>query len=87
MSEFNAASVAEQEEMLGRATVCIQGLELRQDEFCAVESQTTLVAHLLNGQGSIVDGRSVIQAGKGISMGWITLERQGVVWVITHLDP
>ena len=83
----------------GEIVACREGLRLPRDSFCLDENfhfssdysqlldTRFLVAHLPDGDGLVLQGRSQFRAGRGLQLGWITLEKIGSEFVITHLNP
>ena len=100
-SDFNGASADELRSMhaAGQIVACREGLRLPLDSFCLDENfrfssdyselldTRFLVAHLPDGDGLVLQGRSQFRSGGSIQLGWITLEKSGSERVITHLDP
>ncbi len=94
LSEFDAAAEWEREIMFSQLQIarCEVGLVLPRDGFCiddqasSLEDVAFLVAHLPDGDGLILQGGGRFQAGGAVQLGWITFEREGADWVITHLE-
>ena len=94
LSEFDGASESGKESMFeeGRILECRVGLALPRDSFCLNEGASSLsgasflVAHLPDGSGLVLRGRSKMQAGGDLQLGWISYEQKGADRVITYLE-
>ena len=75
------------DKIFDRATKLRAGLEFRRDTFAVNEEHTILVGHTDEGKGLVLIGRSRIQAGGDIDLGWIALVKRGNLRVLTRYDP
>ena len=75
------------EELKAQATRLCAGLEFPRDTFAINDEFTILVAHTPEGDGLVLQGNSRFQAGGGINLGWLTLEKRGDLRVLTHYAP
>ena len=75
------------EELFNRATKLRVGLEFPRDTFAVNEEHTVLVAHTDEGKGLVLIGRTRLEAGGNIQLGWLTFVKRGALRVLTHYDP
>ena len=75
------------EELKARATRLCAGLEFPRDTFAINDEFTILVAHTPEGDGLVLQGRIRYEAGGGLQLGWLTLEKRGDLRVLTHYAP